>query len=460
MGINEPSEFYSENVGRWTTNRDVIAGSNAVRKKTITYLPLAFPDQDLVTQYPAYQKAVSFYPAANRTCDGILGLMMRRDPVAELPDALKDIKAVITSHGDSLETLTRRVCKEVLTTNYCGLVADYSTVSASSKGAAKDGAERAFLNFYPAESILECTPGPVGKRQLPIRVRLLENGGQTVRLMELVDGLVEVKVYHRNDGKWPDESSPNEVHLPKARGQRLTEIPFDLMTVADDYYPYEAPLDNVVALNLDHYIAQSMLTKQILFNLSPMIFVSGIEKSETVIKWVPGRIYSLENAESKVFQVSTPSDSSLANEKMIAALEDKIAVCANRILARQKAVAEAAETEAVRQGAENSVLAMTANAISERFERSLKRAANYTDEDVEIAFQINTDYLPVNISSQEITAMLGLYEAKLMSRESAFYKLREGGMFDETHKWDAERQRIDADPAVASPIKQIPPAAV
>ena len=158
--INQPCPKLSKHLYRWTTARDVISGTYAVRAKGEVYLPKAYSTQTL-EEYTSYQKHVPFYAAANRTCEGIAGLMMRRDPVLEASGILAEIKAVISSNGDSVEELTRKVCKEVLITNYCGLLTDYPTEKASSLGAMLDEGKRPFVNLYPAETILECKPGIV-----------------------------------------------------------------------------------------------------------------------------------------------------------------------------------------------------------------------------------------------------------------------------------------------------------
>lgn len=445
--INNPCPHISKHLHRWTVARDVTSGTYAVRAKGEVYLPKAYKQQDSI-EYLDYQKSVPFYPAANRTCDGIVGLMMRRDPVLEASGLLTQIKGVISSNGDSLEELARKVCREVLITNYCGLLTDYPQGKASSLGAMLDEGKRPFVNLYPAETILECKPGVVANKRVPVRVRLLED--DQVRLMEIVNGAVVIKVYRMTDNVWPDESSPTEVHYPEANGRPLTEIPFDLITTGNSFEPADAPMDNVVTLNLDHYISQSMLSKQLLFNISPMLFVTGIpntgnsegEESDEIV-WSPAAIYKLTDPQSKVFVASVPSDAAVPLKAQMESLEDKMAAIASRILARQKSVAEAAETEAVRQGAENSILAMIANSVSAKIVKALNRVSQF-DGSGEVRFQINTDYLPKNITPQEITALLGLRSAGEMSEESLYYKLREGGVYNETLTYSEERARREA----------------
>ncbi|MGU3389162.1 DUF4055 domain-containing protein [Sphingomonas sp. M1A8_2b] len=452
MSVNTPEDNIAKQLTRWRTARDVVSGAYAIKARSTgqTYLPLAYRDQDTVA-YEAYQKATPFYPAASRTLDGIVGLMMRKEPVLETDGLAKEIKGVITSNGDSVDELARIACREALTTNYCGLFTDYPEGEASSLGAMLDEGIRPFINFYPAESILECKPGVVRNQRVPVRVRLLDNENR-VRILKLVDGYVVIEIYDAKGGAFPVEGQPTKRYEPKANGNRLTEIPFDLITTDNSFTPSGAQLDNVVTLNLDHYVTQGLLTRQIMYGISPMLFIAGVEQKEgETFEWIPGQVYTTDNADAKPYVINVPSDAAVPLEHQLEKLEDRMATVASRILARQKSVAEAAETEAVRQGAENSIVAMIANAVSARFERAIGRVNAFDGGTDSVRFQINTDYLPTNISPQEITALLGLREANEISAKSLFYRFRTAGLFNETLTFEEEQLRKAEIPATPAP---------
>lgn len=149
--------------------------------------------------------------------------------------------------------------------------------------------------------------------------------------------------------------------------------------------------------------------------------------------------------------LSVPADHAIPLEHQLQALEDRLATLASRILARHKAVAEAAETEAVRQGAENSVLAMIANSVSQSIEKALQRVADYSGVG-EVRFQINTDFVPGNITPAEVSSLLGLNEKQKLSDKSLFYKLRDGGIYDETLTYEQEQERIAQSTVVEPPV--------
>lgn len=457
MAVNEPSPSIARHLKRWRIARDVVSGTYAVKDAGTAYLPIAYSGQE-TDDYDRFKQATPFYPAASRTLDGIVGLMMRKEPVLEATGLLSEVKDVLSTNGDSIEELARLTCREVLTTNYCGLLTDYPEGEASSLGAMLDEGIRPYVNLYPAESILECTPGIVKNRRVAVRVRLLDNAGR-VRLFKLVGGFVVIEVYDANDGAFAEEGNYSRRYEPKADGRRLTEIPFDLITSDNSFTPSGSQLDNVITLNLDHYVTQGLLSRQLLFGISPMLFITGVEDKEgEEIEWVPGAVYTTDKAEAKAYVINVPSDAAVPLEHQLEKLEDRMATVASRILARQKNVAEAAETEAVRQGAENSVVAMLATAVSFRFERAGQRVNAFTGGTSKVRFQINTDYLPTTISPQEITALLGLRTAGEISRESLFYRLRTSGLFNDTLTFTEEQKRISEIPAaVSAPVAAITP---
>ena len=452
MAIDERSEIFAKHVERIERNRDVIAGTRAVKKAGTRYLPYAFKQQaEDDESYQRYKMQVPFYPAASRAHDGFMGMAFRKEPVAELPPRTSQIKSIITNRGDSLERLAKYTFAEAIT-GHALLVTDHPASKATSLATAIDEGIRPFINLYKFEHILEYTVGIVRNMQKPIRVRLLDND-ETVRLYKLdKDGFVVIELYKKVEGSFPPEGAPTQTFKPTdANGNRIVDIPVDPVSLDGEFHPTTGPLDNVVETNLDHYLKQGQLTVLTLYGISPFLFFSGVERG-TDIDWVPGGVFCDPEKEAKPYVVSVPADHAIPLEHQLQSLEDRLATLTSRILARHKPVAEAAETEAMRQGAENSVLAMIANSVSEAIEKALQRVAMFLGEEGSVRFQINTDYIPANLDANQIKALLELNQAGRYSDESLFYKLRDGGQYDETLTYDEEKKRIAASTPVEVPV--------
>lgn len=440
MDISTPHPDIAFHHKRWNTNDDVVSGHYAVKRHGTKYLPKAYGAQT-DEEYKSFLKYVSFYPAANRTLTGLLGLMFRRAPVLENDgDIEHQLKDVITRDGKSINELAKEVCKGYLTTAYYGLLVDHPSQKATSKAAAFAEGIRPFICQYPAHSILEVRRGVVRNRKALTYVRLLDDA-ETVRVLELVNGVYTVTIHKKINAGW----IALEPVVPKTNTGALTEIPFILLSEEDSLLPQPSIMDHVVQLNLDHYLTQGLLTACHMFISTPMLFAKGISAQEgEKISIGPGTIHTAESEQADMKWVAPGGDGIPGFERQLERTEDKLAVVASRILARQKAVAEAAETEALRQGAENSVLASIANHISAKITQALRLVSLWTDGS-EVRYQLNTDYLPAKMDAAEIKALFEVRKGGDMSFESFFYALRDRGVHNETLTLEEEQKRLDAD---------------
>lgn len=451
MDISKPHSSIACEHERWDINADVVAGHYAVKKRGEKYLPKAYSEQT-GPEYASFKDHVSFYPAANRTLTGLLGLMFRRAPVLENTGIIESqLKDVITRDGKSINEVAKEACRAYLTTAYYGILVDQPKGNASSAAEAVTQGFRPFLCQYPAHSILEVRRGVSGVYKRLTYVRLLDDE-ETVRVLELVGGVYTVTIHRKIGSTWV----PDAPITPVRNGQPINEIPFVLISEDDNVEPQPASMDHVVQLNLDHYRVQGLLTTCHMFISTPMLFAKGIQSSETDKLTVsPGAILAFEAAEADLKWVAPSGDGIPSIERQLERTEDKLAVVASRILARHKAVAEAAETEALRQGAENSVLASIANQISAKITQALQLVADGTDGS-EVRYQLNTDYLPAKMDASEISALFAVYQGGGMSFESFFFALRDRGVHNETLTLDEEQSRIEDDAKKAVALPNVP----
>ena len=460
MDVSKPHPSIACEHERWNTNADVISGQLTVKKRGVKYLPKPIPDMT-APAYRSFKGYVSFYPAANRTLTGLLGLMFRRTPVLENNGVIEEyLKDIITRDGKSINELARAVCKDYLTTAYYGLLVDHPSGSATSAGEAIEQGIRPYVLQYPAHSILEVRRGVIGLRKGLTYVRVLDDC-DTVRVLELIGGVYTVTIWR----KVGDQFVADAPITPRRNGQPMREIPFVLISEEDEITPQPSVMDHVVQLNLDHYQTQGLLTSSHLFVSTPILFGKGIdENEEKKIVASPGVIIAAHSENADLKWVAPSGDGIPSLERQLERTEDKLAVVASRILARQKAVAEAAETEALRQGAENSVLASIANHISAKITQALKLVAAWTDKS-EVSYQLNTDYLPAQMDASEITALNTVRKDRGMSFESFFYAMRDRGVHNETLTLEEERKRLEDDdkraaeeaalvPVATAPVQQ------
>ncbi len=67
MAVNTPSAYYETMLPKWTRCRDAAEGSDAVKAKGTTYLPMVNVNEQSAQQYDEYLFRAMWYPATGRT---------------------------------------------------------------------------------------------------------------------------------------------------------------------------------------------------------------------------------------------------------------------------------------------------------------------------------------------------------------------------------------------------------
>src|SRR4051794_27939945 len=106
--------------------RDVSAGHDAVQKAKELYLP-KLGDQD-PEEYKAYLGRAVFFNATGRVIEALLGMVMRKDPVIEGAESIKDFLEDMTLSGVPFDQFASEILREDLEVTRAGVLVDYPTV--------------------------------------------------------------------------------------------------------------------------------------------------------------------------------------------------------------------------------------------------------------------------------------------------------------------------------------------
>lgn len=447
--IDTPTQVIAAAHARWKRNRDMIAGEDAVKKAGEVYLPRLGNQTD--ADYLKYLARVPFFPGAARTHAGMLGLVTRKTGVFERPDSLAAIFDTITHSGHTVDDLAEEVMGETLTTNFTGLLIDFPTGTASTTARTVAEVEalnvRPFISSYIAESILEISTGVIANSQKIVRVRLLEDGGKTVRELTLADGVYRVIVHRKNEGGWTADAPVT----PMRNGIPLTDIPFVLVTTkARAFNPVEGPLDHVCLTNGHLYREQADAKNSRFYSSAPILTVFGAKKTDITIN--PGTILWFEDhtkdepIDTKFVEFSGAGQETLENA--VRDLKDDMAKLGSNILASEKSAAEAAETHAIRRSSENSVLASMARAVSRKVEEALNWVAWWmTGEEDAVSYSLNTDFVPTPMTAEERKAALAEWQSGAISIDTFYEMLIAGEVLPDSFDAEAEKQKIAAESA-------------
>ena len=483
MPANSTHPDYDASLPGWLRARDVIAGEDAVKAGNIKYLPRL--DSQSENEYLGYKSRACFFNATSRTADGFLGLLFRRDPEVKMPDrhagvggALRVFTDDVDLMGTSLFTFCKGVVSEVLAVGRSGTLIDWQA----------DGESRAYVVRYAAEDILNWQTQRINGRNVVTMIALRElverpdkndpffaKQTETIRVLKLdllPDGetryVVEVWQVLADDhraktqsswmgnfwsGQKVGQSKSNwtlvESRVPLRLGKPLPLIPFVFHGSRNALPDVDKmPLADIIYVNLDHYRLDADYKHGLHFTALPTAWVSGFDKTAELrigssTAWVTDQVGAVAGfLEFKGHGLSTFENAQNRDERLMAVL-------GSRMLEDTKRVGETAQAIELRQAGENSVLMTLAISLSDSISQVLRwvywwNSTEQFPEDVSeslVLLQINTDFTAKGLTSLELTAIVGAWQAGAISRETMFDLFRKGEVLP-TGRTDIEEKHL------------------
>ncbi len=260
----------------------------------------------------------------------------------------------------------------------------------------------------------------------------------------------------------PDDTSSDwvmvEMRTPSRRGKPLPLIPFVFHGPRNALPDVDKmPLADIIHVNLDHYRLDADYKHGLHFTALPTAWVSGFDKTSELrigssTAWVaeaPGAVAGF--LEFKGHGLSTFENAQDRDERLMAVL-------GSRMLEDTKRVGETADAIELRQAGENSILMTLALSLSDSISQVLRWVYwwNSTEpfpEDVSeslVLLQINTDFTAKGLTSLELTAIVGAWQAGAISQATMFDLFRKGEVLPTGRTDDEEKNLVQAGQPSAS----------
>lgn len=482
MPVNTQHPEYKRMVDRWKRCRDVADGQDAVHAAGELYLP-KLQDQR-PEEYAAMVKRTPFYNATWRTISGLNGMLFRKPPKVEVPDAAKEMLDDATLTGVPLQLFVQEVCEEALKVGRVGILTDYPEAAAEGLTLADTMAMnlRPCLCLYRAENIINWKTGRVKNVVVLTQLVLREYEEVAVdefttrceerfRVLDLVgEGDAReyrVRRFKVEEGK--DVQIGGEVY-PTMQGKRLDYIPF-VFASPDGTTPEVGipPLIDLVDLNLSHYRNSADLEHGAHFTGLPTPVVAGYKPDNPEDKLYIGSAtaWTFSNPEAHAEFLEFTGQGLGALERLKSEKEKQMAVLGARMLEQQKTGVEKPEAQANQRKGEESTLAAAGQTISLGVTRSLKwfmRWAGQDDKDV--SFELNRDFYPVPMTPQMLSSLVSSWQQGAFSDEVLFENLQKGEVVSRETTFEDEQARLEAqepkllgqnvDPRTGLPTNQPP----
>jgi hypothetical protein len=467
-GVKTRHRDFGTYANKWQRVRDVISGQEAMHNAGVRYLPMLADQKP--EAYQSYLRRTTFYNASFRTVSGFNGMLFRKPPTIETDDTLQILLDDVTMSGVPFETFVENICFENLTVSRVGILVDHPVQFTNADGTTPTVAQieqaniRPSMLMYKAESIINWKFSFIKNKNVLTQVRLLEHAEiaknefesemqVNIKVLDLVDGKYRMRVF-----KEESEEQIGEDVYPLMNGKNLDFIPFYLISPSGIEGHLEEPIFiDLFDLNIQHYRVSADYEHGSHMTGLPTPYICGYQNTfdqTGVIKPADFYIGSsvawvFADPQTKVGFLEFTGTGLTALEANLTRKEAQMAAIGARMLAPEKSGVEAAETLSMRHSGENSILSAIANACSLGIMKALETFAAWAGSKGKIKFEINREFLPIGVDGRTLTAWVGLVQAGMLSKESAFDLMKRGEMIDEELSYEDEQARIDSQPPPA-----------
>jgi hypothetical protein len=447
---------YSRMVKTWKLCRDLSQGQRAIHEAGIEYLPKLKDESD--DDYKARKCRSTLYNAYWRTIAGLTGMLFRKPPVVDADDYVLKMFNDITLTGCSLDDFAQEAAYEEFILDRVGYLVDYPIATQEELSLADYAALnlRPYITMYKAESIINWRYDRVNNEHVLVMVVLVEQHEERenefeveyetrYRVLDLFNGAYRQRLFKIND-KGEDEVV-SEI-IPLMNNQPLSYIPFYIEHDIDD-----PDLIDLADMNIAHYRVTADYEHGCHFTGLPTPIVAGYQKENDTEKLYIGSssAWVFPDPQAKAFYLEFTGQGLTALENNLNRKEQMMAVLGARMLSPDRKMVESADTASIHRSGENSVLSGIAQELSRSLTRALQTFSLWAGGDEKVSIELNREFLNMPLSAQELTALVGAWQAGAISADTLFFNLKAGETYPDDLTFEEEQAMIDNNPTLSMP---------
>lgn len=433
---------YRDRLEQWIRCIDVAGGTDEVKARGPVYLPQLSADQD-PDDYAAYIARAPFYPAMSRTVELLTGAVFRHPVtltgVEPLGGRLNDIDMM----GSSLSDLAQDVVTELLTTGRCAVALE-----------AIDS--RVVWAMYPAVDVLSWLHDR--GRLVRVVLRSMQDTTDeadewriltttTYRVLDYADDAPRERIYDaqgdlvsespvgRTDGSVLDV--PPVLIFSSGRRQRV---------------PCKPPLLDLADVNLSHYRLAADQEHAAHWTASPTPWVAG--KGDMPDDLVIGSQTAWRlDAGTEVGMLEFTGAGMAAMSVLLKERLQEMAALGARLIGEPMRPAQTAEATRIEASGDTATLSTMVSAVDQGFTRLLRWQAEWEGLDVgpDLSVELNRDYIDSRLPAADVTALIELRQANLISPETVYDALLRGEWANRRRTFEDERLLIEAARSPSNP---------
>lgn len=451
---------YQKMLPKWQRCRDCVSGQDAIHDAGETYLPRLTDQSD--SAYLAYKNRAQFYNCFWRTVAALSGMMFRKNPIVECSDNIAGMLEDVNLSNITFDVFAYQIAIEIMTTGRVGVLIDYPNqqVQGMTLAEASRLNLRPTMQQYRAETVINWRVKRINNVNKLVLLVLtedlvtIEGDGfiekyETVyRVLDLVDdSKYRVRLFRVNDKK-ENEQIGDDLY-PMMNGKNIDFIPFIFIGIDDTTPPVdEPPLIDLADVNIAHYRLDADHKHGLHFTGLPTPIISGYTPSEgssdLYIGSTAAWVFPDSNAKAAYLEFTGQGLAAIKEEKE--SLVGQMAILGARLLASEKKATETAQTAQIHRAGESSVLSAIANTISSGLTWALNVFSQWGGSQDECSVEINTEFLPPELTSQELATWLQAWQqgAPGFSDEGLFSLLQKRELIASGVTLEDEQERISS----------------
>jgi hypothetical protein len=465
MPIDSKHPDYTKQAPAWQMMRDLAGGQRSIHAAAEAYLPRL--TEEAGKPYEARLKRTPFYNATWRTIEALVGMLFRKAPKITASQAITLMLTDVTKSGKPIDLFMQECALEEETVGRVGVLTDYPATSTAgmTRGQAENMNIRPHLAMYRAEDIINWSWSWINNRNTLSLVVLEEKaivGGdqfapayedrwRVLDLFEYVPGLhgYRQRVYRKDKATGNFILVEGSERFPLMNNAPLKEIPFE---VFGDGLP---PLEDLGHINVSHYQSSADLEHGAHMTALPQPYATGLsdefdpltgQKITRTFHIGGGNLWTFADPNSKIGMLEYAGQGLGALENRIASKEQQMAVLGARMLEAQKSGVESAEAAGIHRSGEQSALQAQAQRLSLGFSRVLSWFEQWAGGPGGVVVEVNQDFMPANLSGDQLTALVAAWQNGAISKEALFQKLQKGGVIGDGTDFETEETKIESAP--------------
>lgn len=461
MALDAVHPLYTETLDDQTLMEKSYAGERTIKDAGVTYLPPTpgmkldgmGSGQDGAQAYESYKQRAVYPDFVSTAVEALLGLMHKKPPTIELPDAMAPLLVKATADGETLEGLLRRINEKQLVSGRLGALLDFPENP--------DPAHpMPFIALYNSTAVRNWDDSSDNVDFDKLNLVILDESGhardtnfqwKSVEryrvLMVASDAMPDVPEGY-SYGVFAETKTFDaaQMTVPMVRGVKLDHIPFVFINTKDNLgRPDNPPLLGLARAALTVYQGEADY-RQALFlqGQDTLVVIGGVRKEvgeEETRVGAGSKIEVDERGDAKYIGVSSTGLPELrqALENDYKRAEAKTGQLVDAMGSKQ----ESGEALQTRLGAQTATLNQIARSGAAGLERLLKDAAKWLGQDPDkVKVTPNLEFADMKMVGKDL---VDLMTAKNMgapiSTETIHMNMKEGGLTNK--EYEEEMDLID-----------------